>query len=173
MSAMANRFLLASIITCLLLAVIIAGSVVLRNERRSPTLPTPSVETTSNTAPLSSSQAQVESAALADSPPVPPTPPQEEIVGIGAIMRSDRDTGAILIVGVAPGSPAAAAGLAGNFIIRKIDDLAAEGLGLQDCVQRIRGPAGTIVRLELFDIDANETRTVTLTRQRIKLGQPP
>jgi carboxyl-terminal processing protease len=70
---------------------------------------------------------------------------------------------------VVPNSPAAAAGLAGNFIIRKIEDAAVEGMGIQECVNLLRGPAGSMVRLELFDPDANETRSVVLTRQRFSV----
>ena len=77
-----------------------------------------------------------------------------------------------MINSVVPGSPAAAAGLAGKFIIRKIDDTLAEGMSLQECVSLLRGVAGTKVRLELFDVEANETRTIELTRQKIQVRTP-
>ena len=167
---MKNRFPLALTIACVLLAAIIAGSLRLRKTRGPrPPQSTASANVTTNTAELGAPPVEFEGVAPPDSSP----PPQDEIVGIGAILRQDRDRGATMIVGVAPGSPAAAAGLAGNFVILKIDDIAAEGIGLQECVKRTRGPAGTTVRLELFDTEANETRTLTLTRQRIKLSQPP
>src|SRR5688572_23745531 len=73
-----------------------------------------------------------------------PTPapdrPREEIVGIGAILQKDKATGALMIMGAVPGSPAAAAGLSGKFIVRSIDGQSVEGLGLQDCVNLLRGP---------------------------------
>ena len=93
----------------------------------------------------------------------------EEIVGIGAILRKDQGTGALMIAGVVPNSPAAAAGLAGNFVIRKIDDAVIEGMGVQECVNLLRGVSGSTVRLELFDGGANETRTVELIRRKVPL----
>jgi C-terminal processing protease CtpA/Prc len=42
-------------------------------------------------------------------------------------------------------------------------------MGIQECVNLLRGPAGSMVRLELFDPDANETRSVVLTRQRFSV----
>ncbi len=93
----------------------------------------------------------------------------QDVVGIGAVIKKDANTGANMITGVVPNSPAAAAGLAGDFIIRKIDDTLTDGMSLQECVNLVRGPAGTKVRLELFDLDANETKTVELTRQKLQL----
>ena len=95
----------------------------------------------------------------------------EEIVGIGAVLKIDKDSGTPMIGGVMPNSPAAEAGLAGNFLIRKIDAIVTDGMKLQECVELIRGPAGSRVRLELFDLDANEPRTVELTRRKIQLGR--
>jgi len=95
--------------------------------------------------------------------------PQREVVGIGAVIVTDSRTGALMIKGTVPNSPAAAAGLSGNFLIRKIDDVATDGMKLADGVGLIRGPAGSKVRLELFDLDANEAKTVELTRQKLQL----
>jgi len=93
----------------------------------------------------------------------------EEVVGIGAIIRSDRNTDELMISGSVPNSPAAAAGLSGNFVIRKIDDVSTAGMKLQECVGLIRGAVGTKVRLELFNVDANEAMTIELTRQKLQL----
>ena len=92
-----------------------------------------------------------------------------EVVGIGARIKADPNTGALMIYGALPNSPAAAAGLAGEFVIRKIDNVLTEGMKLQECVKLIRGVAGTKVRLELFNVDANEAMTVELTRQKLQL----
>lgn len=94
--------------------------------------------------------------------------PQEEVAGIGAILRTNN-AGALMIVGTVSNSPSAAAGLAGNFLVRKIDDVATEGMKLSEGANLIRGSAGSKLRLELFDLDANEARTVELTRQKLQL----
>ena len=102
-----------------------------------------------------------------------PQPPGEEIVGIGAILKVQPETGALMIAGAVPNSPAAAAGLAGEFLIRKIDDVPTDGMKLRECVDRIRGVAGSKVRLELSHVDASEPMVVELTRQRIHVEAPP
>jgi len=98
--------------------------------------------------------------------PASPTP-REEVVGVGMMLRMEN--GELQVAGLVPNSPATEAGLAGRIFIRKIDDAATSGMKLQDCVQRLRGPAGSKVRLEVFDADANETRTVELTRRKLQL----
>ena len=103
----------------------------------------------------------------AAAPNLRPTP--REIVGIGAVITRNAETGEHMINSVLPDSPAAAAGLAGKFIIRKIDDTIAEGMSLEECVNLVRGAVDTKVRLELFDVEANEVRTVELTRQKIQV----
>ena len=100
-------------------------------------------------------------------------PLPSEIVGIGAIVTSEPNTGALMIRGTMPNSPAAAAGLSGNLIIRKIDDATTEGMSIAECVKLLRGVAGTTVRLELLDVDANEVRTLELTRQKIQVQMSP
>ena len=40
---------------------------------------------------------------------------------------------------------------------------------LAECVNLIRGPVGTTVRLELITPDRSQTNTVELTRQKFKL----
>jgi hypothetical protein len=98
--------------------------------------------------------------------PTSPTP-REEIVGVGLMLRMEN--GELQVAGLVPDSPATEAGLAGRIVIRKIDDASTSGLRLQECVQRLRGPAGSKVRLEVFDADANETRAVELTRRKLQL----
>ena len=93
----------------------------------------------------------------------------EEIVGIGAVLRSDNRTGAIQIVNVLPDSPAFQAGLTSGLIIQKVDDVEIAGLGLAKCVSLLRGPAGSKVRVEVIDPDAESTNVVELIRQRVKV----
>ncbi len=95
--------------------------------------------------------------------------PQREIVGIGAALKWDPESGAPQVANVLPNSPALQAGLSAGFIIHKIDAIATKGMRLEECVNLIRGPAGTKVRLEVIDPEQNETNTVELTRQRLQL----
>lgn len=93
----------------------------------------------------------------------------EEVVGIGAAIHFDRQTGTLRIMDIVPNSPAARAGLSAGLIIRKIDDAVATGMKLQECVNLIRGPLGTKVRLDVLDPSRNEIITVELTRQKLQL----
>jgi C-terminal processing protease CtpA/Prc len=163
---MKNRTPLISAIALVLLAAGIVGSLMFRKSRVAP--PDTTSTSSATVQPLTPAQTAFVAEAEAAEPVSPPVQ-QEEIVGIGAILKKDSGTGEIQIMGVVPNSPAAAAGLAGNFIIRKIDDAGVEGMGIQECVNLLRGPAGSMVRLELFDPDANETRSVVLTRQRFSV----
>jgi hypothetical protein len=124
----------------------------------------------------------VSNLAVAAEPPASPEPPKtvsrirprpSEIVGIGAVVKVDANTGALMIVGVVPNSPAAAAGLAGDFLIRKIDDRETDGMKLGECVDLLRGAPGTKVRLDLLDPDANEARPVELTREKLQVDALP
>jgi len=96
-------------------------------------------------------------------------PQREIIVGIGAALKWDQESGAPQIANVLPNSPALQAGLSAGLIIHKIDAIATKGMRLEECVSLIRGPAGTKVRLEVIDPEQNETNTVELTRQRLQL----
>lgn len=108
-------------------------------------------------------------------PPIPtkhierdPLPP-EEIVGIGAVLRSDNRTGAVRIVNVLPDSPAFQAGLTSGLIIKKVDDSDIAGMRLSECVNLLRGPIGSKVRVEVVDPEAESTNVVELIRQRVKV----
>ena len=71
------------------------------------------------------------------------------------------------VAGVAPGTPAARAGLAAGQVIRAIDRVPTESMKLADCVARIRGPVGTKVVLDIEDSGRGWSNSVTLTRENI------
>jgi CubicO group peptidase (beta-lactamase class C family) len=89
-----------------------------------------------------------------------------EMIGVGVALSLHEEPRGLRITRVLPGSPAATAGLADGQIIMKIDDVATAGKTVAQCVELLRGPAGTKVRLELADAGQMATRTVDLTRQR-------
>lgn len=89
-----------------------------------------------------------------------------ELIGIGVALDLDEQAGALKITEVIPNSPAAAAGLSAELLITKIGDVSTAGKTLAECVNLIRGPVGTNVRLELVESRGSETRTVDVTRDK-------
>ena len=91
---------------------------------------------------------------------------QDHFAGVGLMLAVHKD--ALTVIHVIPDSPASRAGLSEGLLVRKIDGAATEGKPLKDCVEMIRGAAGTKVKLELLDASRNKTNTVELTREEIK-----
>jgi len=89
-----------------------------------------------------------------------------ELAGIGASLGVDKDTQLLQITKVFPKSPAFNAGLTNGLLIQKINDQSTIGKTPEACVQLIRGPVGSNVRLEIINPTRNETNTVELTRQK-------
>jgi hypothetical protein len=107
-------------------------------------------------------------------PPLPPAPPDPfrenptpEIAGIGAALKIDE--GELRIIQVLHGSPAERAGLVAGWIVDKVDGLSMRDTPLVECVQAVRGAAGTKVKLELIDPETNERKTYEVTREKIRL----
>ncbi len=93
--------------------------------------------------------------------------------GIGAFVafRAEPEPHLVLL-SVIPGSPAAEAGLEAHDSVYAVDGvpiLAEEGLG---AVERVRGPEGTQVELEVAS-PGGERRTVTVTRRRLTATDVP
>lgn len=87
--------------------------------------------------------------------------------GIGA--RLSKDSDGYLVIGEAiEGYPAQKAGLQAQDIISKINGADATKLTLDDAIGKIRGPAGSQVKLEVVR-DHAESLNFTITRQEIKL----
>jgi S1-C subfamily serine protease len=97
-------------------------------------------------------------------------PPVEEIVGIGAMLRFDNDTGQLVVMNTIPGSPAERAGLREGMLIQKVNDTLLAGVPLAECIALIRGPVGSKVRLEVLDPQKNAVIPVELIRERVQLG---
>jgi D-alanyl-D-alanine-carboxypeptidase/D-alanyl-D-alanine-endopeptidase len=89
-----------------------------------------------------------------------------EPVGIGAALDLDQLTHTLRITKIIPNTPASRAGLAAGLVIQKIDGIPAATKSLAECVNLIRGQAGTTVRLELINPEGHTTNTIELTRQR-------
>jgi CubicO group peptidase (beta-lactamase class C family) len=89
-----------------------------------------------------------------------------EIVGIGTGLATDEKTRLLRMTKVFPKSPAAQAGLSAGLLILRINGISVEGKNLDECMNLIRGPVGTKVRLEIVNPNREETNTVELTRQK-------
>jgi CubicO group peptidase (beta-lactamase class C family) len=89
-----------------------------------------------------------------------------QMVGIGTALDFDPATQTLRITNVFAKSPAAQTGLYAGLLVQKIDDVSTIGKSLAECVDLVRGPAGTKVRLVILDPERNATTTVELTREK-------
>jgi carboxyl-terminal processing protease len=71
-----------------------------------------------------------------------------EFGGIGAELA--RDGGRVKVIAPIDDTPAARAGIRPGDTIERVDGEAVDGLDLSEVVERIRGPAGSIVRITLL-----------------------
>jgi C-terminal processing protease CtpA/Prc len=94
-----------------------------------------------------------------------------EPVGIGAALDLDQPAHTLRITKVIPNTPASHAGLSAGLIIQKIDGIPTTTRSLAECVNLIRGKAGTTVRLELINPEGHTTNTVELTRQKFLVAK--
>jgi carboxyl-terminal processing protease len=97
---------------------------------------------------------------------------QGEFIGVGIQIQLDELQN-IKVVTPLEGTPAQRAGLRSGDIIKKVDGLSAIGLGLDQAVEIITGPANTNVTLtiEREDEESDESKELdfTLLRKRIDL----
>jgi hypothetical protein len=70
-----------------------------------------------------------------------------EFGGVGAVLTQTRD--GIAFGGVFEGGAAERAGVQQGDLIKKIDGDSVDGLGITDCIQRLRGEPGSTVRVAL------------------------
>lgn len=85
--------------------------------------------------------------------------------GIGAELS--RENNLIVVVAPLSGFPAEAAGVRAQDVIVEIDGEDATGISVEEAVQRIRGEAGTDVKLGI--VSSGERKDVTITRATITL----
>jgi carboxyl-terminal processing protease len=90
-----------------------------------------------------------------------------EYVGVGLEITQKNDN--VVIVAPLDGSPALRAGIRAGEQILKVNGRSVEGLGLNEVVSLIVGPAQTIVVLSIFDPTSGANSEVPLRRQRIRV----
>ena len=87
--------------------------------------------------------------------------------GLGLSVVMDQDT--VKVIAPMKGSPAEAAGVKAGDYITHLDGKLIYGVELDEAVQRMRGEAGTKIRLTLFRAGREEPFDVTVTRAEIDL----
>jgi carboxyl-terminal processing protease len=90
-----------------------------------------------------------------------------ELEGIGAVLgyRKHRPT----IGRTMPDSPARKAGLKGGDVLLKVDGKDVEGLSVEQIVQRVRGKAGTQVKLTVLREGTSKPLEFTITRGKVQV----
>ena len=87
--------------------------------------------------------------------------------GIGAEL-GDNSSGNLIVIAPINGFPAAKAGLLAQDMITSINGVSTNGLNIDQAVDKIRGPAGTKVTLQIIR-NGSEQLTFVITRATITL----
>jgi carboxyl-terminal processing protease len=90
-----------------------------------------------------------------------------DMEGIGAIVRSDPETGVIEIVDVLPNGPAEKAGVLPGDVFISVDGVDVRGMSQTDLVTRVRGRAGTTVVI-VFERGSKQL-TFEIVRERFEI----
>jgi carboxyl-terminal processing protease len=90
-----------------------------------------------------------------------------EFSGVG--MEVGMRDGLITIIAPLPGTPAEQAGLQAGDVIIRIDDTSAEGMRIDQAVDLIRGPKGTVVTMSIFREGEMEFIEIPVTRDTIEI----
>lgn len=90
------------------------------------------------------------------------------IVGIGINLQQSKDLAHLLVTRTIENSPAAEAGISAGDEVVAIDGQSALGLTPEQAAERIRGKAGTDVRIGVRK-PSNEVRNVSITRAEISI----
>jgi len=90
-----------------------------------------------------------------------------EFEGVG--MNVDEDRRGLRVVRVFDGSPAEKAGIEAGEFVTAVNGKSIAGVAAQIATSRIKGKAGTKVRLEIVNPDEGTPRTLKLTRAKIEV----
>lgn len=94
-----------------------------------------------------------------------------ELTGVGLQISIDPATGILQIIAPIEGSPAAAAGLQPGDRILAIDQVPTQSLTLDEAAEKMRGPAGTVVTLNVARSSGDaDAQNLELTRSRIEIN---
>ena len=93
---------------------------------------------------------------------------QGEFVGVGILIRHD-DKREIMIVNPLEGSPAARSGIEERDLLVSVNGVPTTGWSLTRAVDEITGPSGEVVNLEVRREGEEETLTIPIVRDVIKI----
>jgi carboxyl-terminal processing protease len=88
-----------------------------------------------------------------------------EFEGVGMTVEQDRR--GLRVLTVFEDSPAESAGIAKGDLILAVDGRSIAGVNSEVATGRIKGPAGSEVELEVFSPGAEDSRTLTVEREKI------
>ena len=96
---------------------------------------------------------------------------QESVAGRfdGVGMSVEQDKRGLRVLNVFEGSPAVESGIAKGDLIVAVNGESIAGVSSELATARIKGPAGTSVRLEVLTPKTDDTRTLKVTRRRIEV----
>ena len=92
---------------------------------------------------------------------------QGRFEGVGMTVEEDRR--GLRVLSVFDGSPARSAGIKPGDLVVGVNGRSLAGLNSEVATARIKGPAGTEVRLEVLTPSTKERRTLRVTRRRIEV----
>ena len=90
-----------------------------------------------------------------------------EFEGVG--MTVEKDERGLRVLEAFKGAPAAGAGIQKGDLILEVDGHSIAGMNSTLATGRIKGPAGTSVKLEVFSPGAKDTRSVRVEREKIEI----
>lgn len=93
----------------------------------------------------------------------------QEFPGIGIRVEIDRETKRLMVESPVPNTPAFRAGLQAGDLIWSIDGADTEGLTLEGATGKIRGPAGSAVKLQIRREDAEKLLDFSIVREKIPI----
>jgi CubicO group peptidase (beta-lactamase class C family) len=93
-----------------------------------------------------------------------------ELVGVGVDVAIND--GVLTVVSPIPNAPAAKAGIMANDVITHLDDEATRGKGLNQLIEKIRGPADTRIRMRITRKGQDAPIELEITRARFRVAGP-
>ncbi|HQU46464.1 MAG: hypothetical protein B7Z73_13765, partial [Planctomycetia bacterium 21-64-5] len=92
---------------------------------------------------------------------------ENQFTGIG--IQVDVRRGQLTVLSPIAGSPAYRAGVHAGDVITEIEDKSTEGINIDEAVRRLKGEAGTTVKISVLHAGGTEPEKITVTREIIQI----